>query len=83
MRRVSRRGAALILGEWFVRAPLRQLMNWLLPRLPEGDVRIYTGAELAGLVEAAGYDVDRCGPAGVRGQLLVATAAGDEEPGTD
>jgi len=72
MRRVTRPGGGLVIGEWRLAAPLRQLMNWLLPRLPEGDVRVYTGGELTELAEAAGYSALRCGPAGVRGQLLVA-----------
>jgi ubiquinone/menaquinone biosynthesis C-methylase UbiE len=72
MRRVTRPGGGLVVGEWRLAAPLRQLMNWLLPRMPEGDVRIYTGRELTELAEAAGYSALRCGPAGVRGQLLVA-----------
>ena len=72
MYRVTRAGGGLVLGEWRVGAPLRQFMNWLLPRMPEGDVRIYTAAELEKLVSAAGYAVERCGDAGVRGQLLVA-----------
>jgi ubiquinone/menaquinone biosynthesis C-methylase UbiE len=72
MRRVTRPDGALVIGEWRLAAPLRQLMNWLLPRLPEGDVRVYTGRELTELAEAAGYGAVRCTPAGVRGQLLVA-----------
>lgn len=72
MRRVTRPGGGLVIGEWRLAAPLRQLMNWLLPRLPEGDVRVYTGRELTELAEAAGYSALRCRPAGVRGQLLVA-----------
>lgn len=72
MLRVSRPGGGLVIGEWRLAAPLRQLMNWLLPRMPEGDVRVYTSRELTGLAEAAGYSALRCGPAGVRGQLLVA-----------
>jgi len=72
MRRVTAPGGGLVIGEWRLAAPLRQLMNWLLPRLPEGDVRIYTGRELTELAEGAGYSALRCGPAGVRGQLLVA-----------
>ena len=47
-------------------------MNLLLPRMPGGDVRIYTGRELFELAAAAGFSVERCQPAGVRGQLLVA-----------
>ena len=72
MHRVSRPGGALVLGEWRAAAPFRQLLNWLLPRLPEGDVRIYTAAELTRLTEAAGYHIESCARAGVRGQLLVA-----------
>jgi ubiquinone/menaquinone biosynthesis C-methylase UbiE len=70
--RVTRPGGALVMGEWRVNAVFRPLMNWLLPRLPEGDVRVYTGRELTGLAAATGYSVQRCRPAGVRGQLLVA-----------
>jgi ubiquinone/menaquinone biosynthesis C-methylase UbiE len=72
MHRVTRPGGGLVIGEWRVVAPIRQLMNLLLPRLPEGDVRIYTGRELTSLVEAAGYSAVRCAPAAVRAQLLVA-----------
>jgi ubiquinone/menaquinone biosynthesis C-methylase UbiE len=72
MHRVTRPGGSLVMGEWRVNRVFRPLMNWLLPRLPEGDVRIYTGAELTRLAEAAGYSVERCEHAGVRGQLLVA-----------
>jgi len=72
MRRVTRPDGGLVIGEWRLAAPLRQLMNRLLPRMPEGDVRVYTVRELTELAEAAGYSALRCGPAGVRGQLLVA-----------
>jgi len=72
MHRVTRRGGGLVIGEWSVAAPARRLMNLLLPRLPGGDVRVYTPAELLALAEAAGYGELRCGAAGVRGQLLVA-----------
>ena len=74
MRRVTRLSGGLVLGEWRLGAPVRQLMNWVLPRMPEGDVRVYTAGELTRLAEAAGYGVDRCVRAGVRGQLLVAHA---------
>lgn len=72
MHRVARSGGGLVLGEWRVAAFFRPLMNWMLPRLPEGDVRIYAAAELTRLAEAAGWRVDGCVRAGVRGQLLVA-----------
>lgn len=74
MHRVTRPSGGLVLGEWRVAAPLRQILNLLLPRLPEGDVRIYTGSELKRLVTAAGYADARCARAGVRGHLLVAHA---------
>jgi ubiquinone/menaquinone biosynthesis C-methylase UbiE len=72
MRRVTRPGGGLVIGEWRLAEALRQLMNWLLPRMPEGDVRVYTRRELTELAEAAGYSAVRCAPAGVRGQLLAA-----------
>ncbi len=72
MYRVTRPGGGLVLGEWRVAAPFRQLMNWMLPRMPDGDVRIYTCHELVSLAEGAGYRPDGCVRAGVRGQLLVA-----------
>jgi ubiquinone/menaquinone biosynthesis C-methylase UbiE len=71
MHRVTRQGGGLVIGEWSVAAPARQMMNLLLPRLPGGDVRIYAPAELLALAEAAGYGELRCAAAGVRGQLLV------------
>ena len=72
MHRVSRPGGGLVLGEWHVAAPFRQLMNWLLPRMPDGDVRIYTCHELISLAEGGRVPCRSCVPAGVRGQLLVA-----------
>jgi ubiquinone/menaquinone biosynthesis C-methylase UbiE len=72
MARVLRPGGGLVIGDWRARTPLRQLMNVLLPRTPGGDVRIYTGRELTELAASAGFSVQRCEPAGVRGQLLVA-----------
>jgi ubiquinone/menaquinone biosynthesis C-methylase UbiE len=72
MHRVTRPGGGLVIGEWSMAAPARQLMNLLLPRLPGGDVRIYSPGELMALAEAADYGELRCGPAGVRGQVLIA-----------
>ena len=67
---VLRPGGLLVLAEWRVPAPLRRLMNWLMPRLPEGDVRIYSRRELCELTTAAGFGRLRWSKAGRRGQLL-------------
>lgn len=72
MLRLTALGGTLVMGEWHVGRVMRGLMNWLLPRTPSGDVRIYTPSELAGLAANAGYQVLRSEPAAVRGQLLVA-----------
>jgi ubiquinone/menaquinone biosynthesis C-methylase UbiE len=71
MRRVMRPGGLLVLAEWRVPAPLRGVMNSLLRRLPDGDVRIYSRRELCGLAASAGFDRLRWSKAGRRGQLLV------------
>jgi ubiquinone/menaquinone biosynthesis C-methylase UbiE len=70
--RVVRAGGSLVLAEWRMPAPARRLMNSFIQRLPEGDVRVYSRAELCGLALAAGFDQLRWRKAGRRGQLLVA-----------
>lgn len=72
IRRVIRPGGSLILAEWRMPAPLRHLMNSFIHRLPEGDVRVYSHAELCRLTTAAGFSELRLRKAGRRGQLLVA-----------
>jgi ubiquinone/menaquinone biosynthesis C-methylase UbiE len=72
VRRVLRPGGRLVLAEWRMPAPLRRLMNSFIQRLPEGDVRVYSRAELCRLTAAAGFDDLRWRTAGRRGQLLVA-----------
>jgi len=71
MRRVLRAGGALVLGEWRVPAPIRRLMNAVIGRMPDGDVRIYSRTEIVGLALAAGFDVVHWSKSGRRGQLLV------------
>ena len=71
MRRVLRAGGALVLGEWRVPAPIRRLMNAVIGRMPDGDVRIYSRTEIVGLALAAGFDVVHWSKPGRRGQLLV------------
>ena len=72
MHRVTVPGGRLVLGDWYVGAAFRWFMNRVLPRVPSGDVRIYTPDELRLLAENAGYQVERCETAGVRAQVLVA-----------
>jgi len=71
IRRVVRPGGRLIVAEWRLPEPIRRLMNSFIHRLPEGDVRVYSRAELCGLATAAGFDELRWSKAGRRGQLLV------------
>jgi ubiquinone/menaquinone biosynthesis C-methylase UbiE len=71
IRRVLRPEGLLVLAEWRVPAPLRGMMNSLLHRLPEGDVRVYSRRELCELAGVAGFGRLRWSKAGRRGQLLV------------
>jgi len=71
MRRVLRGCGELIVAEWRLPPPVRQLMNAVIEHLPEGDVRVYSRKELCGLAAAAGFHDLRCRKAGHRGQLLV------------
>ena len=71
MRRVTRDGGTLVLGEWRMAAPIRQIMNAFMDRMPDGDVRVYTRSELEALVATAGFRPSSWSKAGRRGQLLV------------
>lgn len=71
MRRVLRTEGALVLGEWRVPAPLRRLMNAIIGKMPDGDVRIYSRAEIVALAQTAGFEVVSWSQAGRRAQLLV------------
>jgi len=74
MHRVTREGGTLVLGEWRMATPIRQIMNAFMDRMPDGDVRIYTRRELEDLVIGVGYQPLRWSKAGRRGQLLVSSA---------
>jgi ubiquinone/menaquinone biosynthesis C-methylase UbiE len=76
MRRVLRSGGSIVLAEWRLPAPLRRLMNAVIGRMPDGDVRIYSSTEIVALAQAAGFDVVRWSQAGRRGQLLVCRRTG-------
>lgn len=71
MHRVTRPDGTLVIGEWRVPSPLRQLMNALFPHVPSGDVRIYVRRELEGLLAEVGFSDVRWQKAGRRGQLVV------------
>lgn len=71
MRRVTRGGGTLVLAEWRMVSPIRQIMNALMDHVPDGDVRVYTRRELEQSAADAGYQVRSWSKAGRRGQLLV------------
>jgi ubiquinone/menaquinone biosynthesis C-methylase UbiE len=71
MRRVLRAGGTLVVGEWRVPAPLRRLMNAIIGKMPDGDVRIYSRAEIEALAQTSGFAVTHWSEAGRRAQLLV------------
>jgi len=73
MRRVTRAGGTVIVADWHVGTPARQLMNAILPRVPGGDVRIYSEREIRDLACAAGFTRLRWRKAGRRAQILVGT----------
>ena len=51
--RVLQPGGVLLLGDCTAPAGLRGVANLVLPRSREGDVRLYSGAELAALLDEA------------------------------
>jgi ubiquinone/menaquinone biosynthesis C-methylase UbiE len=71
MRRVTRAGGTVIVADWHLGAPARRLMNAILPRVPGGDVRIYSEGEIRALARAAGLGQLRWRRAGRRAQILV------------
>jgi ubiquinone/menaquinone biosynthesis C-methylase UbiE len=73
MRRVTRSGGTVIVADWHVGAPGRQLMNAIVPHVPGGDVRIYSEREMRDLAAAAGFSRLRWRKAARRAQMLVCT----------
>jgi ubiquinone/menaquinone biosynthesis C-methylase UbiE len=73
MRRVTRTGGTVIVADWHVGTPARQLMNAIIPHVPGGDVRIYSEREMRELGAAARFTRLRWRKAARRAQLLIGT----------
>ncbi len=56
MNRVLKRGGQLVLADFWLPAPLRQLVNTLVfPFTKEGDIRIYSKAEILSMLAESGF----------------------------
>ena len=55
MIRILKPGGALLLNDMDCVAPIRAVANWLFPKLPGGDVKMYGRKEIEGLVRSAGF----------------------------
>ncbi len=56
MYRILASGGTLLLNDMDCAAPLRTLANWAFPRLPGGDVKMYTRQEITGMIRKAGFE---------------------------
>jgi ubiquinone/menaquinone biosynthesis C-methylase UbiE len=58
MRRVLKPGGQLVLADFWLPAPLRQLANvFLIPFAKDGDVRVYSRREVAEMIQSAGLSL--------------------------
>lgn len=71
MQRVLRPTSHLILADFWLPRPARQIFNAVLRFLPYGDVRVYSERQLLELARTADFAGLTWAPAGRRGQLLV------------
>ena len=55
MYRILKPGGVLLLNDMDCVAPIRAVANWLFPRLPGGDVKMYNRKEIEGMVRQAGF----------------------------
>ena len=55
MFRILKPGGVLLLNDMDCVAPVRAAANWLFPRLPGGDVKMYNRKEIEGMVRRAGF----------------------------
>ena len=56
MYRILAPGGTLLLNDMDCAAPIRTLANWIFPRLPGGDVKMYTRQEIAKMMQNAGFE---------------------------
>lgn len=56
MYRILAPGGTLLLNDMDCAAPIRTLANWIFPRLPGGDVKMYTRQEIAQMMQNAGFE---------------------------
>ena len=55
MIRILKPGGALLLNDMDCVAPIRAVANWLFPKLPGEDVKMYSREEIEGMVRSAGF----------------------------
>lgn len=55
MYRILAPGGTLLLNDMDCAAPIRAAANWIFPRLPGGDVKMYTRREITDMVRQAGF----------------------------
>ena len=56
MYRILAPGGTLLLNDMDCAAPIRTLANWVFPRLPGGDVKMYTRREITEMIQNAGFE---------------------------
>jgi ubiquinone/menaquinone biosynthesis C-methylase UbiE len=61
----------LIIADPWIGAPLRQILNLLLPLNKKGDIRIYSRREMCDITESAGLQVVKWTTTGWHGFLMV------------
>ena len=59
MYRILEPGGTLLLNDMDCASPVRAIANWLFPRLPGGDVKMYSREETEGMVRRAGFQIIR------------------------
>lgn len=59
MYRILRPGGYLLLNDMDCAAPIRACANWLFPRLPGGDIKMYNQREIEDMVCHAGFQIER------------------------
>ena len=55
MARILKPGGALLLNDMDCAAPIRAFANWIFPKLPGGDVKMYNRVEIEEMMSSAGF----------------------------